>query len=598
MTVEVFSEIIVSIPHKPGIYKYFDQFGKLIYVGKAKDLNKRVRSYFLKNKSSYKTYELVNQITSIEFTIVQTEQDALLLENSLIKEYKPRFNINLKDDKSYPYIVIKNEAYPRIFLTRRKFNDGSIYLGPFTSAGKVRELITFIRRFIPLRTCKLSLTEKNIENKKFKVCLEYHLGNCKAPCVGLQSLEDYEKSIEQIKQLLKGNLSPIIATHKKIMQQYALDLHYEKAESERKKIEYLESYQAKSTIVNKHISNVDVFYLIKENNKCFISYLMVQNGTIIQTHTAELETKLDEQEAEALQFAVETLRIDFNSISTEVVVQEFIVLTDNITVTIPKAGEKKKLLELAEQNAHYKKQDWLRQKALHVGEQSKDSTALIAQLQHLLHLTELPNHIECFDNSNFQGSHPVSAMVCFKNGEPSKKDYRHFNVKNIVGINDFATMKDTVYRRYKRVIDESLPLPQLVIIDGGKGQLSAAMESIDELQLNGKITVVGLAKREEEIFFPGDQQSIKLGWDSPALNLLRRIRDEVHRFGITHHRKLRSKSQIKESLTDIKGIGSESTMVLLKHFKSVRKIKASTLEEIAALVGRKKASLVLDYFNK
>ena len=515
-----------------------------------------------------------------------------------IKEYKPRFNINLKDDKSYPYIVIKNEAYPRIFLTRRKFNDGSIYLGPFTSAGKVRELITFIRRFIPLRTCKLSLTEKNIDNKKFKVCLEYHLGNCKAPCVALQSQEDYEKGIEQIKQLLKGNLAPILATHKKNMQQHAMDLQFEKAESERKKIEYLESYQAKSTIVNKHITNVDVFYLIKENNKCFISYLMVQNGTIIQTHTAELETKLDEQEEEALQFAVETLRLDFNSLSTEVVVQANIELSNNITVTVPKAGEKKKLLELAEQNAHYKKQDWMRQKALRLGEQSLDSEALLSQLQQLLHLPELPTHIECFDNSNFQGSHPVSAMVCFKNAEPSKKDYRHFNVKNIVGINDFATMKDTVYRRYKRVLDESLPIPQLVIIDGGKGQLSAAMESINELQLNGQLTIIGLAKREEEIFFPGDQQSIKLGWDSPALNLVRRIRDEVHRFGITHHRNQSTKSQIKESLKDIKGIGSESTTALLKHFKSVSKIKSAPIDEIAGIVGRKKATIVFEHLHK
>lgn len=598
MTVEVFKEFVVSIPHKPGIYKYYDKLQKLIYVGKAKDLNKRVRSYFLKTKSSYKTVELVNQIERIEFTIVQTEQDALLLENALIKEYKPRYNINLKDDKSYPYIIVKNEPFPRIFLTRRKINDGSLYLGPFTSAGKVRELITFIRRFIPLRTCKLSLTGKNIVAGKFKVCLEYHLGNCKGPCVALQKKEDYDNSIEQIKQLLKGNLNPIIAEHKKQMQQHAIDLLFEKAEAMRKKIEYLEAYQIKSAIVNRHISNVDVFYLVRSEERCFISYLMVQNGTIIQTHATEMHTKLDETVAEALQFAIETLRLDFNSNAKEVVVQELIELQADITITIPKAGEKKKLLELAEQNAEYKKQDWLRLKSLHLNAVETTMTDILEQLQKALHLPELPIHIECFDNSNFQGSNPVSAMVCFKNGQPSKKDYRHFNVKNIEGINDFATMKDTVHRRYKRVMEELQPLPQLVIIDGGKGQLSAAMESIRELGLAGKLTMIGLAKREEEVFFPGDQQSVKLDWNSPGLQLIRRIRDEVHRFGITHHRNKRSKNQLKESLTEITGIGQKTSDSLLRHFKSVRKIKEADQHEIAAIIGDKKAGIIYKYFQQ
>lgn len=598
MTSEVFNELAISIPHKPGIYKYFDSNKKLIYVGKAKDLNKRVRSYFLKTKSSYKTFELVNQINSIEFTIVKTEQDALLLENALIKEYKPRYNINLKDDKSYPYIIVKNEPFPRIFLTRRKINDGSLYLGPFTSAGKVREMITFIRRFIPLRTCKLTLTQKNITAGKFKVCLEYHLGNCKAPCVALQTAEDYGSGIEQIKQLLKGNLNPIIDEHKKQMQVHAAMLHFEKAEAERKKIEYLEAYQVKSAIVNRHISNVDVFFLVKEEQRCFIAYLMVQNGTIIQTHTAEMETRLEETVPEVLQFAVETLRLDFSSTANEVIVQENIEMPEGISVTVPKAGEKKKILELAEQNAQFKKQDWLRQKALYLKADETSVRDTLEQLKTALHLPVVPVHIECFDNSNLQGSHPVSAMVCFINGQPSKKDYRHFNVKNIAGINDFATMKDTVHRRYKRVTDESQPLPNLVIIDGGKGQLSAAMESINDLGLAGILTVVGLAKREEELFFPGDQESVKLDWNSPGLQLIRRIRDEVHRFGIKHHRNRRSKNQLKESLTEITGIGAKTSDSLLRHFKSVRRIREADQKEIAEIVGQKKAGIVYSYFRK
>lgn len=600
MTASEFQHIAYTLPNQPGIYKYYDSANELLYVGKAKNLRKRVGSYFTKTFTNYKTHELVQRIIRIDFTIVNSEQDAFLLENSLIKQYQPRFNINLKDDKSYPYIVIKKEPFPRIFLTRTKINDGSEYLGPFTSAGKVRELISFIRQYIPLRTCKLPLTQSNIEKGKFKVCLEYHLGNCKGPCEGLQSEADYSEGLQQIRQMLKGNLHPVIQKFKQQMTELAADMRFEKAEMVRKKVEHLENYQSHSVVVSKHLDNVDVFSLLREHETAYVNYLMVQNGTIVQTHTIELEVKLDEPDEEVLAFAVLNIRETFNSVSGEIVLPIYINLpvTDAV-ITVSKGGDKKKLMELSQKNVNYFKEELKRKKILQLeGKTDMEKKQVLYKLQEDLQLTEVPVHIECFDNSNFQGSFPVSAMVCFRDGVPSKQDYRHFNVKTVEGINDFATMKEVVLRRYKRLLEEGKCLPQLVIIDGGKGQLSAAMESIIALGLTGTMTVVGLAKNEEEIFFAGDKESIKLAWDSESLKLIRRIRDEVHRFGINFHRLKRSKGTFVNELENIKGIGKQTADELLKEFKSVKNIREKTVEELAGKTGKAKAALVWNHFHK
>ncbi|OZA63783.1 MAG: excinuclease ABC subunit C [Sphingobacteriia bacterium 39-36-14] len=557
MTQEAFQQIAHTIPLQPGIYKYYDKDHTLLYVGKAKSLRKRVSSYFSKSFVGYKTHELVKRIHQIEFTIVDSEQDAFLLENALIKEYKPKYNIELKDDKTYPYIVVKREAFPRIFLTRRKINDGSEYIGPFTSAGKVRELIEFVKQYIPLRSCKLNLSKENIAAGKFKVCLEYHLGNCKGPCEGLQSLEDYQNGIQQMRNILKGNLGSVIAQFKEEMQQYAMGLEFEKAELIRKKIDHLENYQSSSVVVSKHLTNIDVFSIAKDDNKAYVNYLMVQNGTIVQTHSVPIETKLEETEEEVLVWVIGELRNTFNSMAKELIVPFPIEYPDpSIIITIPKAGDKRKLLDLSLKNVAYFKEELRKKKMLRLeGKTDDEQKKVLYELQQYLQLDEVPIHIECFDNSNFQGAFPVSAMVCFKNGIPSKNDYRRFNVKTVEGINDFATMKEVVYRRYKRLKEEALPFPQLVIIDGGKGQLSSAMEAFKELNIVGVTTVVGLAKNEEEIFFPGDSESFKLPMSSDSLKLVRRIRDEVHRFGITFHRNQRSKGTFKNELEQVPGIG-------------------------------------------
>jgi len=600
MTTQEFQNIASTLPLDPGIYKYFDSQDTLLYVGKAKSLRKRISSYFTKTFTSYKTHELVQRIKRIEFTIVPSEQDAFLLENSLIKQFQPRFNINLKDDKTYPYIVIKNEPFPRVFLTRRKINDGSEYLGPFTSVAKVRELLDFVRANIQLRTCKLNLTEGSIKKGKFKVCLEYHLGNCKGPCEALQTEQDYQEGLQQLRNILKGNLGPVIQHFKKDMKGAAENLAFEKAEILRKKIEHLEQYQARSVIVSKHLGNADVFSMLRDGDTAFITYLMVQNGTIVQTHTAQWEAHLDESDEEILSFAIGQLRSTFNSLSAEIIVPfEIEYAEPEIVVTIPKAGDKKKLLDLAAMNVNYFREEMRQKKMLKLdGKDASVKKMVLEQLQHDLQLPVVPIHIECFDNSNFQGSFPVSAMVCFREGVPSKKDYRHFNVKTVQGINDFATMKEVVTRRYKRLQMENEPFPQLVIIDGGKGQLGAALEGLRELGLQGQMTVVGLAKNEEEIFFPGDQESVKLPYNSDSLKLIRSIRDEVHRFGITFHRKKRSQGTFKNELEQIKGIGRNTAEQLLKEFKSVKRIKEMSLEELSASVGNAKATLIRNFFNK
>jgi excinuclease ABC subunit C len=599
MTAAEYHQISHTIPHQPGIYKYYDAQNELLYVGKAKDLRKRTSSYFTKTFTNYKTHELVQRINKVEFTITNSEADAFLLENSLIKQFQPRFNIDLKDDKSFPYIVIKKEPFPRVFLTRTKVNDGSEYLGPFTSVAKVRELLTFIKQNVSLRSCKLNLAKTNIQQGKFKVCLEYHLGNCKGPCEGNINEEAYADALQQVRNILKGNLQPVLQRFKQEMAQYAMEMKFEKAEMMRKKIEHLENYQARSVVVSKHISNVDVFSVLKDNDTAYINYLMVNNGTIVQTHTIEVKTKLEETEAEVLPLAIIRLRENLNSLANEIIVPfEIDFQMEGITVTVPRGGDKKKLLEMSVKNVNYFTEELRKKKMLQLeGHSDVQKKQVLNQLQQDLQLNEVPTYIECFDNSNFQGSYPVSAMVCFRDGIPSKKDYRRFNVKTVKGINDFATMKEVVCRRYKRLVHEEQPLPKLIIIDGGKGQLNAAMESIAELNLNGKVTVIGLAKNEEEIFFSGDKQSIKLRWDSESLKLIRRIRDEVHRFGISFHRQKRSKGTFKNELEDIKGIGRATADFLLKELKSVKNVQAQTEEELANLVGRAKAKLVFSYFH-
>ncbi len=599
MTSKEYQQIAHTIPHLPGIYKYFDLSNELIYVGKAKDLKKRTSSYFSKTFTNYKTHELVQRIIRIEFTITDTEADAFLLENSLIKQFKPKYNIDLKDDKSFPFIVIKKEPFPRIFLTRNKINDGSEYLGPFTSVAKVRELLDFIKQNVALRTCKLNLSKNNIQKGKFKVCLEYHLGNCKGPCEALQTEADYGDAIQQVRNILKGNLQPVIQHYKAEMNEYAMNMAFEKAEWTKKKIEHLENYQSKSVIVSSHLSNVDVFSILKDGDTAYVNYLMVNKGSIVQTHTVRVETKLEEAEDEVLPLVILQLRETFNSISSEVIVPfEIEFNITGITVTVPKAGDKKKLLDLSSKNVNYFAEELKKKKTLQLeGKSDMQKKEVLYKLQDDLKLSEVPVHIECFDNSNFQGSYPVSAMVCFKDGIPSKKDYRHYNVKTVIGINDFATMKEVVFRRYNRLITESQPLPQLVIIDGGKGQLSAAMESIRELNLEGTLTLVGLAKNEEELFFAGDQQSIKLPWDSDSLKLIRFIRDEVHRFGITFHRQKRSKGTFKNELETIKGIGKSTADDLLKAFKSVKNIQSKSEEELVKVIGLSKAKIIVAHFT-
>jgi len=600
MTQASFQQIAHTIPTNPGIYKYFDAAGTLLYVGKAKSLRKRVSSYFSKTNVGYKTHELVQRIHKIEFTIVDSEQDAFLLENALIKEYQPFFNINLKDDKTYPFIIIKKEPFPRIFFTRKKINDGSEYLGPFTSAFRVKELLEFVKQNIPLRSCKLNLSKQNIQKGKFKVCLEYHLGNCKGPCDGLQSLEDYMEGIQMVRNVLKGNLHAVIQHHKAEMMEYAAQLNFEQAELVKKKIEHLENYQSKSVIVSKYLTNLDVFSILKDDDKAYVNYLMVQNGTIVQTHTVPVETKLEETEEEVLEFVIGNLRSTFNSLAREIIVPFPIQFHDPaIEITVPKAGDKRKLLELSIKNVAYFKEELRKKKILHLeGKTDMEQKKVLYELQNYLQLPEVPIHIECFDNSNFQGAYPVSAMVCFKQGIPAKNDYRKFNVKTVEGINDFATMKEAVYRRYKRLKEEEQPFPQLVIIDGGKGQLGAAMESIRALDLVGAFTVVGLAKNEEELFFPGDKDSLKLPWSSDSLKLVRRIRDEVHRFGITFHRNQRSKGTFKTELEQIPGIGPGTIAQLLKAFKSVKNIKLQSEKDLAAEVGANRAAIVYQYLHK
>lgn len=599
MEKEQFKKIQSSIPQEPGIYQYFDDKGKLLYVGKAKHLRNRVSSYFLSNQHNLKTIELVQRIVDIKFTIVNSEHDAFILENELIKNYQPKYNINLKDDKSYPYIVIKNEAFPRVFLTRRKIKDGSTYIGPFTHVFAVRELINHIQETIPLRTCTLPLTPKNIQQGKFKVCLEYHLGNCKGPCQGFQSAADYDQSIDQVKHLLKGNIKPLVQNLKEIMQAEAAALAFEKANATKKKIDELERYQTKSEILTKQQEAMDVFSIAMEEDQAYVNYLMLQEGRIVQTHMLPLSTPLEESKETVLAFAIHYFRTQVESEAKEIIVPvEPFEKELGIKYTVPKIGEKLHLLALSQKNVDYALKDWKHRQALVKVSETAPVNEVLIELKQLLSLPLVPYHIECFDNSNFQGAYPVSAMVCFKNGIASKSDYRKFNIKTVVGINDFASMHETVLRRYSSVLQKKQPLPQLIIIDGGKGQLNAALDALKELGIQEKVTTVGLAKNIEELFFPGDSRSILLNWNSAAHNLVRNIRDEVHRFGITFHRAQRSKGALENSLDHIEGIGPKTKETLLTYFKSVRKIKSAHPNTLAELIGAAKTNILIAAFEK
>ena len=599
MDKQSFISIQSTLPNEPGIYKYYGSNGKLIYIGKAKQIRKRVSSYFTSKDQSLKTKELVKQIKKIDFTIVPSEHDALLLENALIKQFKPRFNIELKDDKTYPFIVIKNEPFPRVFLTRRKINDGSLYFGPYTSIHAVRDLLELIKQTIPLRTCHLNLSQHAIQKKKYKVCLEYHLGNCKAPCVSNQSTDEYNNGIEQVKHLLRGNLTSIINEYKKIQKELIEELAFEKASLIQHKINALQQYKSKSTVVSPKFGNMDVFAYATEEDIVIISFLVVRNGTIVNSGTNTFRNKADDSIEDILSQGILHVQDTQQDISTTIVLPiplEFGFETFDLIV--PKSGEKKKLLELAQTNATYRIVEVKKRKMLHLSEEQTDKQALLEKTKTALSLNGLPLHIECFDNSNFHGQYPISAMVCFKEGIPSKKDYRFYHVKTVKGINDFATMKEAVLRRYSSLLRDASPLPELVIIDGGKGQLNAAVEAIHELGLQGKMTLIGLAKNIEEIFFYGDKESLKLPYNSEVLMFIRSIRDEVHKFGINQHRRTRSKGTFKNQLLDIEGIGPKTAEELLIHFKSVKNISEASKKELTKIIGAKKAQIVQDFLKK
>lgn len=599
MTTEDFKKISDTVPKDPGVYRFIDESGIILYVGKAKNLKNRVSSYFGERKDRlFRTRLMVKNASRIEFTIVETETDALLLENALIKEHQPRYNVMLKDDKSYTYICIKKEPFPRVFFTRRVIRDGSTYFGPYTSKGRVQVIWELLRQLFPLRTCQLNLAPENIAAGKFKVCLEYHIKNCQGPCEGHEDEASYNAKIEQIKNILKGNFGAVIQHFKGLMHQYAEQMEFEKAQAIKERLTAFEDYQAKSTVVSSSIRDVDVFSIASDEKEAYVNYLRVVNGVIIHTHTQELVVNLEEEEADLLAYAIPQIRDRFNSIAPELIVPFEVPLTDkNLILTVPKIGDKRKLLELSLKNVQYYRAQKKRDEATKTKRQSP-AERILRTLQADLQMSELPMHIECFDNSNIQGTNPVSSCVVFKNAKPSKQDYRHFKVKTVVGPNDFDTMKEVVHRRYRRLLDENQPLPQLVIIDGGKGQLSAAMESINELGLAGRMTIVGIAKRLEEIFFPGDSVPLYINKKSESLVLIQHARNEAHRFAITFHRDQRSKNFIDTELNNIPGIGEKTAQKLLTHFGSVKKVREALASELIEVLGMAKAKVVKAYFDR
>lgn len=585
------------LPDKPGVYQYYNDAGVIIYVGKAKNLKKRVSSYFNKNQDSGKTRMLVRQIVDIKYIVVDTELDALLLENNLIKKYQPKYNIQLKDDKTYPWICIKNEPFPRIFTTRRVIKDGSKYFGPYPSVKVVNTLLELIRELYPLRSCALDLSEKKIKEGKHKVCLEYHLGNCKGGCEGKEAPEVYDQYIKDIQHILKGNLRAVIGSLKEIMQAHAENLQFEEAQQVKQRIDTIQRYQAKSTVVSPTIHAVDVITVVQDAKTAFVNYLVITNGSIIHGLTVEVAKKLDESDADIIQYVLPQMRERFNSQSNEVLVQEKIgIKTDEYSYFTPHRGDKKSLLDLSQRNAKFYQLE--KRKHEKIVNPERHTERILETIQKDFRLDSLPTHIECFDNSNFHGTHAVSACVVFKNAKPSKKDYRHFNIKTVEGPDDFASMEEAVFRRYKRMKEEEQSLPQLIVIDGGKGQLSSAVKALEDLGLRRQIAIVGIAKKLEEIFFPGDSYPIYLDKRSESLKVVQHLRNEAHRFGITHHRNKRSKAALVSELTEIKGIGEKTYEELIRNFKSAQGVKRATEKELVEVVGNAKAQIVLNYFNE
>ena len=585
-----------TLPDSPGVYQYYDKQDNILYVGKAKNLKKRVGSYFTKSHENAKTRILVQKIVSIKHIVVTTETDALLLENNLIKKYQPRYNIMLKDDKTYPWICIKKERFPRIFMTRRVIKDGSEYYGPYTNVRTVKVLLDLIRELYPLRTCKYDLSREKIAEKKYKVCLEYHLGNCSGPCEDFQNEDSYNDTIKAIRNIVKGNFKESLNKFHEIMKAFADKMEFEEAQKIKEKLDLLSNYQSKSTIVSPSINNVDVFSIISDESYGYVNFFKIANGSIIQSHTTEIKKKLDETDKRILEVAVVEIRQRFNSISKEVYVPFEIDLGDKIKVTVPKLGDKKRIVELSERNAKYYRQEQFKQ--IKISDPDRHVKRIMTQMQKDLRLSEEPRHIECFDNSNIQGTNPVAACVVFKEGKPSKKEYRHYNIKTVEGPDDFASMEEVVFRRYKRLLSENLPLPQLIVIDGGKGQLSSALKSLDLLDLRGKIAIIGIAKRLEEIYYPGDPIPMYLDKRSETLKIVQFLRNEAHRFGITLHRNKRSKSAIQSELEQIPNIGKQTITSLLKKFKSAKRVKMATIEELKELLGDSRAKKIFNYFNQ
>lgn len=586
---------ISSLPSNPGVYQFYDLEGKILYVGKAKNLKKRVSSYFTKNHGYGKTKVMVKKIRTIRHIVVSTESDALLLENNLIKKYRPRYNVLLKDDKSYPWICIKNERFPRIFPTRKLIKDGSEYYGPYTSMKTVRTLLDLVNSLYPLRTCNYHLSEEKIHSGKYKACLEYHLGNCRAPCVGWQPEQEYHGQIAHIRNILKGNLKNSLQSFKVQMRHMAQNMEFENAQRIKEKIAILENYQARSTVVNPKINNVDVFTIISDETHGYVNFLQLSHGAIIRSHTLEIKKRLEETDEELLQLAITEIRQRFDSRSKEIYLPFPVIVQEDIKVTVPKLGDKKRILELSEHNARFYRQD--RFKQIKVTDPARHAKRIMAQMRVDLRLSADPVHIECFDNSNIQGINPVAACVVFKNGRPSKKEYRKFNIKTVEGPDDFASMEEVVFRRYKRLVDEDAPLPQLIVIDGGKGQLSSALKSLGKLGLRGKVAIVGIAKRLEEIYFPEDPVPLYLDKKSETLKVIQQLRNEAHRFGITHHRNRRSKDAFDSELENIEGIGKKTAERLLKTFKSVKRIREATIESLAETVGMAKAKNIYESFH-
>jgi len=585
-----------TLPNTPGVYQFYDADDKILYVGKAKNLKKRVSSYFNKKHEYGKTRVMVKKIVRIKHIVVATESDALLLENNLIKKYRPRYNVLLKDDKSYPWICIKKERFPRIFPTRKLIKDGSEYFGPYTSMKTVRVLLDLIRSVYPLRTCNYDLSAEKIKAGKYKVCLEYHLGNCLGPCEGFQSLEEYERQVADIREIIKGNFKSSIHYFKEQMKVLASELKFEEAQRIKDKIEVLENYQVKTTIVNPKINNVDVFSIISDEAFAYVNFIQLSHGSIVRSHTLEIKKKLEEKNEDLLQLAIVEIRNRFESDSKELYLPFKVTVEPHLKVTVPLLGDKKKILDLSERNAKFYRQE--RFKQIMIIDPDRHTKRIMAQMKKDIRLSKEPRHIECFDNSNIQGSNPVAACVVFKDGKPSKKEYRHYNIKTVDGPDDFASMEEVVFRRYRRLIEEGESLPQLIVIDGGKGQLSSALKSLDLLGLRGKIAIIGIAKRLEEIYFPEDPIPLYLDKKSESLKIIQQLRNEAHRFGIRLHRNKRSKAAINSELESIEGIGEKTAQELLKSFKSVKRIKEASIEKLIKEVGLSKANKIYKTFHQ